>query len=173
MLLECCCGTGCGSCALGRDICTNCVLCIVSFISVEYWEVLESTSLVGLLWGGYQITERPIVLSASTHPFLTYHKAPTCTCSSTWVPTLSPRRLCGSYPTSWQATHIISRSVPWGTPDITAVIDWYLSGIQIVIDANLVPMVITALQVGKLRMQKEAVWAVGNCAKGGTEEQVR
>ena len=42
-----------------------------------------------------------------------------------------------------------------------------------VIDTNLVPMVITALQVGKLRMRKEAAWAVGNCAKGGTEEQVR
>ena len=42
-----------------------------------------------------------------------------------------------------------------------------------VIDAKLVPMVITALQVGKLRMRKEAAWAVSNCAMGGTQEQVR
>ena len=42
-----------------------------------------------------------------------------------------------------------------------------------VIDANLVPMVITALQVGELSTQREAAWAVSNCAMGGTQEQVR
>ena len=42
-----------------------------------------------------------------------------------------------------------------------------------VIDTNLVPMVIMALQVGKLSMRREAAWAIGSCAVGGTEEQVR
>ena len=215
--------------------------------SVSVWHStcirgLGSTSLVGLFWGGYQITERPILLSPSTHP-LHHHKAPTCDgmvhmggkswctikdfpnsqgwacgpsdsyilsstcrlvalfskplrlleiiicpflswwghwgcyryfskplrlleiskplrlfsryfskplrllwiffvakcvvllsffsvlflflsivvlyacdCSCTWVPTLPPRMLDGSYPTSWQATHIISRSAPGEGP---------------------------------------------------------
>ena len=42
-----------------------------------------------------------------------------------------------------------------------------------VIDANLVPSLITVLQQGEFKTQKEAAWAVSNFTVGGTPEQVR
>ena len=36
-------------CTGKRHLYQLCVLCVVSFVSGGYWEVLESTSLVGLL----------------------------------------------------------------------------------------------------------------------------
>ena len=44
--------------------------------------------------------------------------------------------------------------------------------LQMVIDANLVPSLITALLMGEFKTQKEAAWAVSNFTVGGTPEQV-
>ena len=41
-----------------------------------------------------------------------------------------------------------------------------------VIDANLIPPITTALAQGDFRTQKEAAWAVSNFTVGGTPEQV-
>ena len=46
------------------------------------------------------------------------------------------------------------------------------SVLQMVIDANLVPLVIQQLAVGDFRTMKEAAWAVSNFTVGGTPEQV-
>lgn len=57
---------------------------------------------------------------------------------------------------------------------------WFLSNItagnqaqvQAVIDAGLIPMIITLLDRGDFQTQKEAAWAVSNVTISGTREQV-
>lgn len=57
---------------------------------------------------------------------------------------------------------------------------WFLSNItagnkqqvQAVIDANLIPMIITQLGKGDFQTQKEAAWAISNLTISGSKQQV-
>lgn len=42
-----------------------------------------------------------------------------------------------------------------------------------VIDAGLLPPLITILQVAEFRTRKEAAWAITNATSGGSAEQIR
>lgn len=44
---------------------------------------------------------------------------------------------------------------------------------QMVIDAGLLPPLITILQVAEFRTRKEAAWAITNATSGGSAEQIR
>lgn len=57
---------------------------------------------------------------------------------------------------------------------------WFLSNItagnkqqvQAVIDAGLIPMIITQLTKGEFQTQKEAAWAISNLTISGSKQQV-
>jgi hypothetical protein len=48
----------------------------------------------------------------------------------------------------------------------------FLCAFQMVIDAQLVPLLVSVLAQGEFKAQKEAAWAVSNFTVGGTPQQV-